>query len=189
MANTPINAPSVEPVTLAEAKAHLCVIHADDDALIEAYIAAAREDAEHRLGRLLVTQTWELALGAFPSVIVMPVPVASVTSIKYIDTAGVEQTLDAATYQVDTAALPGVIAPAYGAAWPSTRDQYNAVKVRYTAGYGADGAAVPASIKAWIKLRVGALYENRESAVAGQPIQQAPRDFADGLLDRHKVYS
>ncbi len=184
-----ITPPAVEPVTLAEAKAHLYVTHIDDDALIGAYISAAREDAEHRLQRALVSQTWELALDAFPAVIVLPMaPLSSVTSIKYLDGNGVEQTLAPAAYAVDTAAEPGAVVPAYGLAWPATRAERNAVRVRYVAGYGADGSLVPASIKAWIKLRVGALYENRESAVAGQPIQAAPRDFADGLLDRHKIY-
>lgn len=188
MPSTLITAPATEPVTLTEAKAHLYVTHADDDTLIGAYIAAAREDAEHRLGRLLVTQTWELSLGAFPSVIVMPVPIASIVSITYTDTDGADQVLDPATYQADTVATPGVIAPAYGQSWPETYAEYNAVRVRYTAGFGL-AADVPAGIKAWILLRVGALYENRESAVSGQPIQQAPRDFADGLLDRYKVYA
>lgn len=187
MPNTLITAPTTEPVTLTEAKAHLYVTHADDDTLIGAYIAAAREDAEHRLGRLLITQTWELSLGAFPSVIVMPVPIASVVSVKYTDPDGAEQTLAAASYQADTVASPGAIAPAYGYSWPATREQYNAVKVRYTAGY-ATAADVPATIKAWILLRVGGLYENREAFVVGT-IFQAPRDFADGLLDRYKVYA
>lgn len=185
-----ITAPAVEPVTLAEAKAHLYVTHSDDDAIIGAYLAAAREDAEHRLQRALVEQTWELALDAFPNVIVLPMaPLASVTSIKYLDADGVEQTLDPATYYVDTDAEPGELVAKYGESWPSTRAERNAVRVRYVAGYGADGRFVPAAIRQWILLRVGALYENRESAVAGQPIQAAPRDFADSLLDRHKVYS
>jgi uncharacterized phiE125 gp8 family phage protein len=185
-----ITAPAVEPVTLAEAKAHLYVTHSDDDALIGAYIAAAREDAEHRLQRALVNQTWELALDAFPSVIDLPMaPLVSITSIKYLDAARVEQTLDAATYYADTDAEPGEVVPKYGESWPTTYPERNAVRVRYVAGYGADGSLVPESIKAWIKLRVGALYENRESAVSGQTIQAAPRDFADALLDRYKVYS
>jgi uncharacterized phiE125 gp8 family phage protein len=185
-----ITVPDVEPVTLAEAKDHMYVRHADDDALISAYIAAARDDAEHRLQRALIDQTWELVLDAFPAVIVLPMaPLSSVTSIKYIDSSGVEQTLAAANYYADTDAEPGEVVPAYGLSWPATRAERNAVRVRYVAGYGADGSFVPASIKQWILLRVGALYENRESAVAGQPIQAAPRDFADGLLDRHKVYA
>lgn len=183
-----INAPTVEPVSLVEATAHLYVTHSDDDALISAYIAAAREDAERRLGRALISQTWELALEAFPSAIELPnPPLVSVTSIKYLDTAGVEQTLDPSQYLVDTDSVPGAVVPAYGASWPSIRSQRNAVRVRYVAGYGADGSFVPASIRQWILLRTGALYENRESAVAGQAIQAAPRDFADALLDAYRV--
>jgi len=185
-----ITAPAVEPVTLVEAKAHLYVTHGDDDALIGAYIAAAREDAEHRLQRALVEQTWELALDAFPNVIVLPMaPLVSITSIKYIDDAGVEQTLGSSTYYADTVAEPGQVVPKYGESWPTTRAERNAVRVRYVAGYGDSGSFVPAAIRQWILLRVGSLYENRESAVSGQPIQQAPRDFADGLLDRYKVYA
>jgi uncharacterized phiE125 gp8 family phage protein len=183
-----IDAPDVEPVMLAEAKAHLYVTHSDDDALIGAYIAAAREDAEHRLQRALVTQTWELALDAFPAAIVLPMaPLASITSIKYTDTAGVEQTLDPAAYAVDTAAEPGAVVPAYGLAWPATRAERNAVRVRYVAGYGADGTFVPAAIRQWILLRVGSLFENRESVNVGNIVNDMP--FADGLLDRHKVYA
>lgn len=183
-----ITAPAVEPVTLTEAKAHLYVTHPDDDTLIAAYIAAARMDAENRLARALVTQTWELTLDAFHAVIELPMaPLASVTSIKYLDSAGVEQTLDPASYYADTDSEPGAIVPGYGLVWPATRDQRNAVRVRYVAGYGADGTFVPASIRQWILLRIGALYENRESAVAGQQIQAASRDFADGLLDAYRV--
>src|SRR5204863_7116583 len=53
-----ITPPAIEPVTLAEAKAHLKVDTADDDALIAAQIAAARASAEWHLGRALITQSW-----------------------------------------------------------------------------------------------------------------------------------
>lgn len=184
-----ITAPAVEPVTVAEARAHLYVTHTDDDTLIGAFIAAARQDCEHRIQRALVTQTWERTLDSFPAAISLPMaPLASVTSVKYIDGDGNEQTLAASAYYVDTDSEPGQVLPAYGASWPTVRDLPNAVRVRYVAGYGADGSFVPAALKQWILLRVGALYENRESAVTSQPIQAAPREFADGLLDRFKLY-
>jgi hypothetical protein len=46
-----------EPVSLAEAKAHLRVVDNDEDALIETYIAAARSHCERFLGLSLVNQT------------------------------------------------------------------------------------------------------------------------------------
>lgn len=185
-----ITGPAAEPVTLVEAKAHMRVEHSADDTLISSMIAAARGDAEHRLGRALINQTWERVEDAFSDTIELPYPpLASITSIKYIDGAGVEQTLAGGAYTADTDTEPGLVMPVYGTAWPSARVQPNAVRVRYVAGYGADGTSVPAPIKSWILLRVAALYENRESVFVGQAMQAAPRDFADGLLDRYKVYA
>ena len=75
--------PAVEPVTLAEAKAHLKIDTTDDDALITALIPAARARAEWHTGRALVTQGWTLWLDAWPDIIAIPLPplqaVASVT--------------------------------------------------------------------------------------------------------------
>lgn len=39
-----------EPITLAEAKIHLRVVHTDEDALIAACLSAARNHCEHELG-------------------------------------------------------------------------------------------------------------------------------------------
>jgi hypothetical protein len=61
-----LTAPSVEPVSLAEAKAHLRVDVTDDDALITALITAARQSAEHKTRRSLCTQQWSLVLDQFP---------------------------------------------------------------------------------------------------------------------------
>jgi len=61
--NTP---PAAEPVTLADAKAHLKVDSTDDDALIASLITAARARAEWHTGRALVTQSWTLWLDAWP---------------------------------------------------------------------------------------------------------------------------
>lgn len=181
-----ITAPASEPVTLTEAKAHLRIDTTDDDALITSLIIAARSEAEKITRRALVNQTWELALDSFHCrEISLPFPrLQSVTSVKYVDVSGVEQTLDTLMYQVDADSEPARIAPVYGAFWPATMVQLNAVRIRYVAGYGAAAATVPDAIKAWIKVRVATLYENREGISSGN-VSQTP--FIDGLLDEYRV--
>ena len=184
-----ITAPATEPVTLTEAKAHCRVDGTDDDALITALITAARQQGEHRTGRAFITQTWELALDAFPEAEIelqLP-PVQSITSVKYLDSSEVEQTISSAEYSLDTYGIRNWVIPSYGYDWPSTLDAANAVKVRFVTGYGA-ASAVPESLKAWILLAIGTLYANREAVIAGTT-GELPRDLFDGLLDPYRTYS
>lgn len=166
---TLITAPTVEPVTLAEAKLHLRVDHADEDSHIRSLIIAAREHAQNATSRAFVGQTWRLSMDCFPDVIRTPrPPLTSVTSIAYTDTAGASQTLSASAYTVDTYSEPGRIVPAFGQSWPATRDIPNAVIVTYVAGYGAGAAAdVPQPIRQAILLLVGHWYANREGVLTG----------------------
>lgn len=113
-------------------------------------------------------------------------PLVSVDSIQYTDPDGVLMTLSAGAYKVDNITEPARIVPAYGTTWPGTRNEINSVIVQYTCGYGA-AAAVPESIKSWIKLRVGALYENREEVATGRSMVAIDMPFADGLLQPYRV--
>lgn len=188
-----ITAPSTYPVTLAEAKLHCRVDIADDDALITALITAATEMAEQKTGRAIVTQTLELTLDAFPEAFELTrVPVQSITSVKYYDTTGTQQTLSNTLYALDAAEDFGFahISPVYAGVWPDTRDQINAVAVRYVAGY-ADAASVPQSIKNWILLMVSTMYSNRETeAYSSRAVSTTVQmQFVDRLLDRYVVFS
>lgn len=187
MALVRITSPGSEPITLAEAKAHCRIEVSDDDALITAFITAAREECEHELGRSLIAQTWEKVMDSFPDAIelLMP-PIQSVTSVKYLDTIGVEQTLSSSLYALDKDSEPGWLVPASGTDWPTTGDYINAVRVRFVAGW-ANAAAVPENIKTWIKVRVATLYENREATTAGIAVQKVP--YIDSLLDRYRIAS
>lgn len=184
-----ITAASALAVTLAEAKLHLRYTDDDADALITALITAATEAAEQAMaGRAVMPQTWELTLDAFPGAFELTrLPVASVTSITYAAAAdGTPTVLSSSASALDNADDYGSawVAPAYGTSWPSARDQVNAVALRYVAGY-ANAAAVPESIKAWIKLQIGAMFENREAEGA---VQTHALGFADRLLDRYKLW-
>lgn len=186
-----ITPPDAEPLSLADVKLHLRVDHSADDDLINSLIQAAREGAEHLTGRSLITQTWERVLNAFPAcdIELGRPPVVEVVSLKYLDDAGVEQTMNAANYVVDADSVPGRVVPAEGYTWPITDDQPNAVRVRFTAGYGDAAEDVPAAIRSWMKLRVGTLYKLREEIVAGVSVADLPGGFAERLLDPYRIWS
>ncbi len=181
-----ITPPTVEPITLAEARAHLRVTATDEDALITSLIAVARADAENELQRSLITQTREIARDDFPDAIELRFgPVIEVVSVKFDDVDGIEQTLDPATYRLDTYRLTAWIVPDPDYSWPETRPHVNAVRVRYTAGYGPAAADVPMPIRQWILLRIGTLFEHRESVAAGVTVATVP--YVDRLLDPYRV--
>jgi len=199
-----VTPPAAEPVSLAEAKLHLRVDFADDDALITSLIAAARQAAETITGRQLVTARWKLVLDGFPGpsrmeapagsvfslpgqVILLPkCPVQSVFAVQYLDMAGATQTMPMSDYTVDVACEPARITPVFGGIWPVALPQIGAVEVVFDAGYGA-AAAVPEGIKSWIKLRVGSLYAHREEVALLTRGSIAPLPFIDGLLDPYRV--
>ncbi|KKL96986.1 hypothetical protein LCGC14_1839010 [marine sediment metagenome] len=168
-------APAVEPVSTADAKLHLRVDHAAEDALINTLIAAARQSAELFTGRAFITTTFTLTLDSFPSVIIVPrPPLQSVTHVKYYDLDGIQQEFSDTLYDVDIETEPGRIVPAYNETWPSIRNRVNAVEVRFIAGYGAAAVNVPEAIVSAILLHVGHLYEHREDVIIGTISSQMP---------------
>lgn len=166
------SAPAETPVTLADAKTHLRVTHSNDDDFITALIDAVTAHLDGRrgyLGRCLVTQSWEYRVNVFPGngIIEIPLPpLVSVESVKYIDDAGSEQTMSSAEYVVDTATVNGQVRLGYDEDWPTTRDEDFAVRVAFTAGFGA-ASDVPQPIKSAIYMMVAHLYVNREVTGAG----------------------
>jgi uncharacterized phiE125 gp8 family phage protein len=158
---TLITPPSEEPVSLTGAKLYLRVDHEEDDDLIRQLISAARRVAERITGRQLVTATWEYRRDRWPASSFMRLPrppVRTVESVTYLDTSGTLQTLDSSLYEVDTGR--NGLWLAYLADWPALRDTQNAVRVRFTAGYGA-ASEVPETIYTAILLLVSEWYERR----------------------------
>ena len=174
---TLVTPPTEEPVTLAEIKDHLRVSGTAEDSLLTLYAQMAREAVEEETWRALMPQTWTLYLAGWPAdgIIELPrPPLASVTSIKYTDEDGVEATLAASNYRVDTAREPGRVVLAPNGEWPSdVLDSVNGVAVTFVAGY-ADASAVPPMAKAAILLQIGEIYANREAVIVGSTPQVTP---------------
>jgi uncharacterized phiE125 gp8 family phage protein len=141
-----VTGPAAEPLALAEVKAHLRVTGTEEDALINALIATARGYAESYTNRALVARELDWVRDKFCAKLIVPVsPVRSVTSIKYLDASGAEQSLTTSAYAVDAESAPARIVEAYGQTWPTTLDTVNAVTVRLKAGYAIPFTAIAES--------------------------------------------
>lgn len=188
-----VTPPTIEPVTLAEARLWLR-IDSDDttqDAMIQLLIIAMREHAEALTGRSFATKTLELVMDEFPlddEVLELPYPpLQSLSYVTYADASGVDQTLAGSPqdFIVDTAAYPGRVTPPYSGNWPAAQARIGAVRIGYVAGYATTNL-VPKAFRIWMQARIATIFENREQLVMGNVVE-IPRDFADGLLDSLRV--
>ncbi|MBK8772648.1 MAG: phage head-tail connector protein [Rhizobiales bacterium] len=172
-----VTAPTIEPVTLAEAKVDLRVDHTEDDTLITGLIVAARQEAEVLARRALINRTLEMALCGWPATakIYLPYPPAvSVTSVTYYDISNVLQTMTAADYMLISDIEPAIVALAYNKSWPSASlREVMPVRVRWVAGYGATAASVPDRYKVLIRSLVAVRYESRDELTPAQERQLA----------------
>lgn len=179
-------APTTYPVSLAEAKLHLRVDGTDEDTLINSLIAAATAMAENFTWRTIMTTVYEYIDDDFDPVIELDTyPIASIDSVKYYDTTNTLQTLSASNYESNLNESPATIRPKSGLTWPDVYDRYDAVTVRFTAGY-ASAAVVPAPIKQAVLMVIGHLYANREDVVTGTQVNSMPQS-SQYLLTPYRV--
>ena len=166
-----VSGPSIEPVTLAEAKAHARVDTSTDDAYFGSLITLAREYCEDYLDSSLINTQWRMKMDNFGqgfSGIEIPRPPMSQTGttttvvVTYtVNTDGTTTTLSTNDYRVDRSSTPGRIYPLYGGSWPSHLSDANAVTVTWYSGYGASASDVPSKIKHAMLLLIGTYYERR----------------------------
>lgn len=194
MGATLVTPPSIEPIDIQEARDHLRVVSDDEDTLIEALIKVARELAEVQSGRCFISQTWRATYNEFPGFPVSPSlwsnsvasradrvgfdlprsPVISVSSVKYTDEAGVEQTMPSTDYTLISDEAAARVILAYGKSWPTARDEENAVRIQFVAGYGSNKENVPSVFRHAIKLILGHYFENREPYITGTIVAEIP---------------
>lgn len=152
--------PTVEPLTLAEAKAHLLISTNDTthDDYVTACIEASRQEFEHDTQSLTVQRTVQEQMVSFPSVLwsFYYRPVVLLNYISYFDEDNNSQMLSD-IYSVD---YPNRrIYLNSGETWPAIYQRWDAVSVNYDAGFLVD--AVPETAKAAIKLKLNELFELR----------------------------
>ena len=157
MSNVPylstIEDPSVEPITLAEAKAFLRVDSDAENNLINHLIKTSRQIAEEYLGKSLITQTLQLQFDYYtpPVVNLLRGPVQEVVAVIIVSQDFSESTLSASAYHLSAGNRQIVfdVAP-----------MGQIVQVQYVAGYG-DAEDVPAPVKQGLLEHIASMYENR----------------------------
>jgi uncharacterized phiE125 gp8 family phage protein len=188
MSSILLDGPAVEPVSLAEAKAHLRVEHDADDNTITALIAGARIHIEVQMRRALISQTWRITRDAWPvsgRIAVLPAPLRELVAARVHRFDGTTQEIDPETFAVDKAGAPAVVAFAKGAL-PAPGRPVGGIEIDIEAGYGDAAADVPEPLRHAIRVLVAHWYENRGLIAAGQSVAVLP-DSVEALIKPYRV--
>lgn len=183
-------APSIEPLTVAELKAHLRLTFSDDDAYLAMIIKVARRSIEQQTNRAFINRSFVLYLNEWRGRnLILPIaPVQSVTHVKYYDADATLQTLSTDVYEVDALSTPSRVVLAYNQSWPTLDTRINAIQVTFIAGYGTTAATVPEELRQAIMLLASHYYVNREDVTSAPgTIYQIPKGV-DFLVLPHKVW-
>lgn len=171
MITTLLQSPSAEPLTLAEAKAHLMLDTGSEDALVQSLITIAREHLERVSGLCLISQKHRLYLDCLPAdgmVQLARGPLVRVDAIRIYDGFGQATTLSLAGLVYDRGGPPARIVLPETALQPGRA--LNGIEVDVTTGFGETGVDVPGTLKRAMLLHIGQMYLVRGAiALSDQP--------------------
>lgn len=159
---------AVQPVSVADARAHVREVSTLFDTELEAMIAAARAHVEAHCCRAFVQSTWAALFdGPLPvgraAVCLNQPDVTAIDDIGYRASDGSAATISGFEWDAERRELRPT------GDWPVGTD----LRVAFTAG--ADNAAnVPPDVKQAILLHVGEMFANRETHVIGQSVAELP---------------
>ncbi len=171
MTLTLTSGPAEEPVTVAEAKAHLRIDGSAEDVLVASLIVTSRLHVEAALGLALITQGWRLTLDAWPDggVVRFPLrPIRSIAAVSVKNAAGSPATVASEDYLLDGQALRPRLIVRDGK-WPEPGLRAAGIEIQFAAGIGNGAEDVPQPIRHAILLLVAHWYEHRDPLEIGAP--------------------
>ena len=176
---TVVTGPVAEPVTLDQAKEFIAIDADEDgfDAILTGLVASAREGIETECSIRMVEQSVRVRCDAWGELAHLPIgPVTAVEHLKFEDSSGAIQLVDAQTYELFGEDLEKGIRPAVGQQWPSgLRSVSGAIELQLTVGY----ESLPKRLWTAVLQLVAAMFEQRE----GDPAPAMPH------LINYRVYS
>lgn len=169
-----VTAPTAKCVSLDDARVHLREDGTEENALIEAAIAAAVQHLDGYggiLGRALMKQDWQQFLPFWPasrSVELVLAPVLSVVSVEVRGADGQTVTIAPSAYRlVGGAGSSPRLLFNLDAALPALASAPDAVAITFSAGYGEAADKLPPALRAAILLMVGDLWRFRSTVQIG----------------------
>lgn len=184
MATTLLSGPTVEPVSLAEAKLHLRVDTNAEDTLIQSLIMASRLHIEAALDLALITQTWREHRDAWPrsrTINLQLRPVQSVTAVRILTDDDEGHSLDPDVFILDGAANPARLVWRGTGIAPAPNIAANGIEIDFVAGYGDKPSDVPQPIRQALLLLTAHWYENREPVEIGAAATVIPGTISELL--------
>lgn len=182
-----ITEPTLEPITLVEAKDFCRASHLDhEDEIIDSLIKVAREEVEHATGRKLLTTTLKYTLDKFPYW-ALSLPggnIQEINSFTYLDKDGASQTVSASLYDAQLNKSPAILLRKSGYSWPTVYENGNAVIVNYDAGW-ATPQEIPSNLILAVKALVLFYYNNRDLVLSEIPKMPT---YIDSLLFKYRIY-
>lgn len=179
--------PVAEPVTLAEARAHLRLDHTSDDELLAGLIRAARQEVERSTGLALLVQSWRLALDRWPRsgrAVLAIHPVREVLSVTVFGSEGEASLLAPSGYEADTLSRPARI---HFSEMPAPGRVMNGIEIDFAAGFGEAGTDVPDLLRRAILLLVAHWYEFRTGFGPGDQPVSYPAGY-DRLISGYRAW-
>lgn len=153
------------PISRTEAKNWLNVFHTTHDDLIDDLIEDAVYEWEERTGEILRQATGTVYLSEWPACIELNRrPIRTVTTINYVDTDQVSQTVSAADYNLDAFGIVPRITfrPEY--TFPDLDDDtINPIVITCVMGYTA--STLPGHVRQAIRYMVADMYQHRDNPV------------------------
>lgn len=183
-----VTTPNAElPVTLEAARYQLRNEDLSyDDEHVRRLIKAVADEIERTYGLALLTQTIVQYHSQFPDNSSTPMlfrisPLVSVTHVKYLDPDGVEQTWSSDEYTTGPYNMTSFLLPKPGKNWPTDVALHlpNAVRITYSAGFGASASYIPATINMAMLNKISDLYVNRDNPA------RTMSTAADRLMDNY----
>jgi uncharacterized phiE125 gp8 family phage protein len=177
-----LEGPAVEPVLVAEAKAHLRLDGGAEDDLVGALIAAARVAVEIEIRRVLIAQSWRVLIADWPAGgLVLPIqPVIAVGAVRAVDAEGQAEEL----FEDDDWRSGAVDGALHLIRRVTGAEHY---EVDFTAGYGSSGVDVPQPLRQAVRILVTHWYENRSAAMLGDAARSAPFGYRELLTPYRRM--